>query len=59
MLLVKDDIHIESHGPWSLTPPFDELVLRVELGLPLEEITAVMSVHATRWQIGKCLGRSW
>ena len=43
---MKDDIHIESHGPVPLTPPLDERVLRVELRLPSRESTAVMNVHA-------------
>ena len=46
MILVKDDIHIEIHGPVPLAPPLDERVLRVELRLPSGESTAVMNVHA-------------
>ena len=34
MILVKDGIHIEGHGPLPLTPPLDERVLRVDVRLP-------------------------
>ena len=46
MVLLKDDIQLESHGPVPLTSPFDKRVLSLWIQLPSGEHLTLMNVYA-------------
>ena len=45
MILLKDDIEVDDHGPVPLTPPLNERVMRLKLKLPSGGQETPMNVH--------------